>query len=310
MDFRQIEAFVSVYRLRNFSRAGKALYLTQPTISSHISDLENELNVKLFDRSSRDVLPTSAGNIFYQYAINLLETRDSAVCSLHKYGSQIEGRLEIAASTIPGQYLLPRIISGFRQKYPNIMFLVHQADTRKVIMEIQEKKYQIGIVGTRIDEEKVAYEVLSADNLVLISDRKGINGWEGNSNLPLATVLNQPFILREQGSGTRREFEAALKKKGIDPDKLKVIAEMNSTEAIKQAVHEGLGISVVSFLSVEDYLNLGLIRAYAIDELDLKRSFYLVTRKNFPLSPSVEAFQEYILEYFNNTQEYISRNKK
>jgi len=110
------------------------------------------------------------------------------------------------------------------------------------------------------------------------------------------------FILREHGSGTRQEFESALKKKGINPNTLKVVAEMNSTEAIKYAVREGLGVSVVSSLSVEDYLELGIIQAFTIDELDLERSFYLVTHRNQPLSPSVAAFREYILGYYKENK--------
>ena len=145
MDFRQIEAFVSVYRLRNFSRAGKALFLTQPTISSHISDLETELEVKLFDRSSREVMPTGAGDIFYQYAVNLLETRDCAISSLNQHNRQIEGRLEIAASTIPCQYLLPKLMIGFQKINPNIRFLIHQGDTNQVIKKSGRRNTKWGL---------------------------------------------------------------------------------------------------------------------------------------------------------------------
>lgn len=297
MDFREIEAFVSVYRLRSFSQAGKVLYLSQPTISSHINDLESELGMKLFDRSSRDVIPTGAGDVFYQYAVNLLETRGDAIWSLNQHSEKIEGRLEIAASTIPSQYLLPRLLSGFRDKYPNILFMIHQGDTREVIREIQEKKYQIGIVGTCTDEDKLEYELLSGDRLILISSRDG-NDCQQSASISLEKLREKPFILREPGSGTRQEFETALKKQGINPNSLKVVAEMNSTEAIKYAVREGLGVSVVSSLSIEDYLQLGLIQAHTIDGLDLERSFYLVTHRNQPLSPSVETFRKYILEYY------------
>ncbi|WP_019849686.1 selenium metabolism-associated LysR family transcriptional regulator [Desulfitobacterium sp. PCE1] len=297
MDFRQIEAFVSVYRLRNFSRAGKALFLTQPTISSHINDLENELGVKLFDRSSRDVIPTDAGDIFYQYAVNLLETRDCAISCLNQHNMQIEGRLEIAASSIPSQYLLPKVMTGFQKMNPNIMFLIHQGDTREVIREIQEKKYQVGIVGTRIDEDKLDYEILTNDRLVLIASKECIEPTD-SSCIAIESLLKKKFILREKGSGTREEFEIALRKKGIDPDRLNVVAEMNNMEAIKRAVSEGLGVAVVSSLCVEEELKAKTIQAFIIDGLDLERSFYLVTYRNRPLSPSAAAFREFILNYY------------
>ncbi|CDX04458.1 LysR family transcriptional regulator [Desulfitobacterium sp. LBE] len=299
MDFRQIEAFVSVYRLRNFSRAGKALFLTQPTISNHISDLEIELGVKLFDRSSREVMPTDTGDIFYQYAVNLLETRDCAISSLNQHNRQIEGRLEIAASTIPCQYLLPKIMMGFQKINPNIKFLIHQGDTNQVIREIREKKYQVGIVGTRTDEDKLDYEILTRDRLVLIAARDCIEPAD-RPCIAVEGLLKKQFILRERGSGTREEFETALKKKGIDPDMLKVVAEMNNTEAIKHAVSEGLGVAVVSSLSVGNELKSEAFQAFSIDGLELERSFYLVTYRNRPLSPNVAAFREFILNYYGN----------
>lgn len=300
MDFRQIEAFYYVYRLRNFSRAGDVLFLTQSTISSHINYLESELGVKLFDRSSRNVTPTGAGDVFYQYAVNLLETRGSAICSLSQYSMKIEGRLEIAASTIPSQYLLPRIMKDFRELHPDIQFILHQCDTREVIRALQDKKFQIGIAGTRMDEDNLEYEILSGDRLMLISAFDNSNNSPQNPRISLESLLDKQFILREPGSGTRLEFEAALKKRGINPNELKVVAEMNSTEAIKYAVREGLGVSVVSSLSVEDYLELGLIQTFAIEGLDLERAFYMVTHKNRPLSPCVTAFREYIREYYKN----------
>ena len=301
MDFRQIEAFVYVYRLRNFSRAGEALYLTQPTISSHVNCLESELKVKLFDRSSKDVIPTEAGCTFYQYAVTLLETRDSAIASLNQNSEKIEGRLEIAASTIPSQYLLPQILAHFRAAYPNIYFILHQYDTREVIRALQDKKYQLGIVGTRLNEKNIAYEFLTSDRLMLIAaidDPK----FSQKNTVSFESLVNYRFILREPGSGTRREFETALKKHGLTPDSLPVVAEMNGNEAIKYAVREGLGVSVVSSLSVKDYIESGYIKSLTIEGLDMERAFYLATHRNRPLSPSVAAFREYILEYYQTRQ--------
>lgn len=300
MDFRHIEAFVYVYRFRNFSRAGDAIYLTQSTVSSHIKYLEKYLGVELFDRSNRDVIPTEAGDDFYQYAVNLLETRNYAVSSLNQYKKKIEGWLEIAASTIPSQYLLPRALKGFRDAFPGVQFTLLQGDTREVIREIADKKFQIGFVGTRMDEDKLDYQMLAGDKLVMISAKDKMNCDAESINIE--DLLDKQFILRESGSGTRQEFEKALLKKGINPSTLKVIAEMNSNEAIKIAVSEGMGVSVVSSLSVRDYIDLGLIQAYEIAGLDLERSFYLVTHKNRPLSPCSAAFREYILEYYKKNK--------
>lgn len=294
MDFRQIEAFVAVYRTRSFSRAGEVLYLTQPTISSHINDLEKELGIKLFDRASREVLPTGAGEVFYQSAVHLLETRETAVCSLNQYAGSITGRLEITASTVPAQYLLPKWLKDFREQFPNVGFLIQQGDSYQVTGDLQKKKYQIGLVGARLDGDRLIYTPVAEDRLVLITSKKEIIPNQ-NGRIPLDTLTDKPFILRENGSGTRQTFEKALKKKEIRLKNLKVIAEFNSTEAIKQAVREGLGIAVVSFLSVQDYLDMGLIHLYDIDGLALDRTLYLVTHRQQNLSPCALAFQEYIL---------------
>jgi len=311
MDFKQIEAFVNVYRLRSFSLAGQAMYLTQPTVSSHINDLENELGVKLFDRSSRDIIPTEAADDFYRYAVSILETRTRAINSLNVYKEKIEGRLELAVSTIPGQYLLPRVMKGFNTLYPHIMFIINQGDTQEVIKEIRQKKFQLGIVGARFADNKLEFETLCSDRLLLITstDFKGSSHYqikkkEGTESLiTLDELVSMPFIVRERGSATRQEFETALKARGLNPESLSIVAEMNSTEAIKCAVKEGLGVSVVSARSVEDYLELGLIKAFGIEGLNLKRSFYLVTLRGQPLSPNAATFRQFIIEYFQKSSD-------
>ncbi|MDD4504445.1 MAG: LysR family transcriptional regulator, partial [Clostridiaceae bacterium] len=138
MDFRQIEAFVYVVRFRSFSKAADAIYLTQPTVSSHINTLEKELGIKLIDRSGKNVEPTSAGKIFYEYANNLINIRDNAIFTLSEFTRKVEGKVEIAASTVPTEYLLPKLMIGFRNIYSNINFSVDQFDSKQVIDELLE----------------------------------------------------------------------------------------------------------------------------------------------------------------------------
>lgn len=314
MDFRQLEIFVSVYRLRNFSRAGEALFLSQPTISNQINCLEEELGVKLFDRTSRQIIPTESARTFYSYALKMLDLRERAIFALSK-NKEIGGRLEIAASTIPSQYLLPGPMKSFQEKNPNVSFLMNKGDTEEVTKGLLEMKYEIGIVGARLDLSNLNYEKLTQDKLVLITQnmavdrveaidlRDGIQGDLTEEKIPLESLLDKKFIVREPGSGTRLAFEMALKEKGLDPDVLQIVAEMNNLESIKQAVREGLGVSVVSSLSVEDYLKCGWVKAYAVEGLNLERDFYLITHKNRTLSPCAAAFQRHILEYYNGKLE-------
>lgn len=299
MDFRQIEAFLSVYKLNSFSRAAEMLYLTQPTVSAHINTLETELGVKLFDRSSKEVQPTPGGKIFYDYARDMINTRDGAFISLKDYTRRIRGRVELAASTIPGQYLLPGVMKGFVERYPQVRFSLSQMDSLSVLDLLKDKRVELGVVGSKEPGDRLEYSYLTADNLVLITPNTGKYAFWVEGAIDFNSLKEEPFLLRETGSGTRQEFEKALQGIGIDIKTLNIIARLNSSEAINHSVSEGLGLSVVSSLSAADYLSLNKIKAFTIKGLNLKRAFYLANLKNRPLSPIMSVFKEYILQYFN-----------
>lgn len=300
MDFKQIEAFVYVVRHKSFSKAADALYLTQPTISSHISSLENILGIKLIDRSSKEIYPTTAGKIFFEYAQNLINMRDNAIYALKDFSTNIKGKLEIAASTVPSQYIVPELIINFLQKYKNINFNLIQLDTGQVIEELIDKKFEIGIVGSMIKNDKLVYEKLTKDKLVLITPCNKKYKDMINKKISINELINEPFIFRESGSGTRQEFEKFLNKANVNPKSIKIIAQINNLEAIKQAVHLGLGVSIVSARSAEDYLKSGMLKVFEIEGFTMKREFYLVHYKNRPISPITKAFKSFALKYYKN----------
>lgn len=300
MDFKQIEAFVYVVRHKSFSKAADAIYLTQPTVSAHINSLENEIGTKLIDRSGKEVLPTEAGNIFFEYAINLMNTRDAAVFSLNGFANGSSGKLDIAASSVPGQYIIPDLILGFQKKYKNIFFNITQLDTNQVIDELLGNSYEIGVVGSIINNEKLKYERLLEDKLVIIAPNNKRFDKKDNM-ISMEDLISENFIFREAGSGTRKEFEEKLINAGIDPKSMNIVAQMNSTEAIKQAVSLGLGISIVSSISAQDYVKFGMLKAFEIKEFSLNRKFYIVYHKNRPMSPIANMFREFALSYFPNT---------
>lgn len=298
MDFRQIEAFVYVVRYRSFSRAADAIYLTQPTVSSHISTLEKELGIKLIDRSGKEVEPTKAGSVFYDYANNLINIRDNALFTLNEFSKKIEGKVEIAASTVPAEYLLPRLMIGFRNIYNNISFSADQFDSKQVINEILEKKYELGMVGTIIENSKLEYHKLLDDKLVLATPYNKKYSAITTNTVTFDDIQNENFIYRESGSGTRQEFERIFMKHGINPSSIRIAAQFNSIDAIKQAVSQGLGVSIMSYISIEDYVRFDQIKAFDIEGFDLNRSFYIVTHKNRPLSPVNSVFLKYMTEYY------------
>jgi len=296
MDFRQIEAFVYVVRFNSFSKAADAIFLTQPTVSSHISSLENELGIKLIDRSSKEVEPTAAGKLFYDYASNLVNIRDQAIFNLNEFSRKVAGKVEIAASTVPAEYLLPKLMLGFKSMYEDISFSVDQLDSDQVIDGLLEKKYDLGMAGTTIENNKLDYRKLAEDRLVLAASCSGKFGAITSDTLTFDSIKEESFIYRESGSGTRKEFEKILVNHGISPSSIRITAQFNSIDAIKQAVSHGLGVSVMSYRSIEDYIRFGQIRAFDIEGFDLKRAFYIVTHKKRPLSPVNSVFLKYVTE--------------
>jgi DNA-binding transcriptional LysR family regulator len=297
VDFKQIEAFVYVVKYKSFSKAADAIYLTQPTVSAHVSSLENELGIKLIDRSGKDIYLSKAGKLFYEYAINMLNSRDHAVCKIREFARDISGTLEVVASTVPAQYLLPELLVAFRKCYSDINFIVHQSDSAKVAENILESGAEIGITGSIIEDEKLVYENILNDKLVLIvPNNKRFQSIDAK-DIDFNPFLKEPFILREEGSGTRKEFEKFLRSEGIDCRSLNIIALMNSTEAVKQAVSQGLGISIISRMAVEDYERFELIKVLDIESSYLERNFYLTYHKNRTISPVTEAFKEFIRKF-------------
>lgn len=287
MDFKQIEAFINVAKFKSFSKAAEAIFLSQPTISAHISNLEKELNTTLFDRSSKEVNLTPAGKIFFDYALNLLNIRNNAIYSINEFQKTIAGKLNIASSTTPCRFLLPSLVKKFTENYPAVEFDVKEDSTKSVIELVLNGEVEIGIVGETICDERLEYKKIADDNLILISapDVPSINSIED--------MIKEKFILRESGSATRNVFEEFLSSNGL-LEKIKVAIETSSLEAVLQFVKNGLGVSVVSELACEDYIKAGYIKKHDVKNLNLKRSIYLVLHQKRTLSPAARAFKEFI----------------
>lgn len=297
MDFRQIEAFVNVVKYKSFSRAADALYLTQPTISTHISSLEKELGVQLIDRTGKEASPTRDGKELFPYAMELINTRDHAVNALQPKTQEIEGILEIQASSVPGEYIVPSLLSGFQKIHPQVRFYLEQSDTGQVERNLLENKGEIGFLGDRGTKD-LNYVKLVTDQMVLVTPKNekflAIKGEE----VTIDTMIKEPFLWREQGSATRKEFEERLVSLGKDPREIKAVALMNSLEAILQSVSCGMGVSVVPRLAVEGNRNYLM---FQIQDMDLNRDFYLVWKKGGILSAKAEAFRDYVVSFYNAT---------
>ena len=296
MDFKQIEAFVNVVKYKSFSKAADALYLSQPTISTHINTLENELGVQLIDRRGKEALPTQQGSVLYKYGVTMINVREKAVLSMSNSARQIGGVLEIQASSVPGEYIVPALISKFRELHPRVKFYLEQSDSSTVEDNLLAQKGEIGFMGHKAGGG-LCCERLAVDQMVLVTPNNEKYQAMKGRKIAFSEIGNEPFLWREQGSATRREFEEKIEALGCNPKQINVVARMNSMEAIKQAVGCGLGVSIVSRMSVEDQPDQRLL-TFEIQDVNFDREFYLVWNKNIPISATAEAFRNFALEEY------------
>lgn len=297
LDFRQLETFIEVIKLKSFSKAANKLYLTQPTVTSHIQNLEKELGTILINRSGKEITTTEAGSILYNYALDIINTCQMAKFHLETYNGKIEGHLHISASTIPRQYILPRILMDFVKKYPHVTFTINEDDSKQVLKNILDSNTDFGIIGAKYNSKNLEYIKLLEDNLIGIAPNNSKYDWKPYEELDLNFLHNEKIILREKGSGTRHLFESEIRKKNLDLQSLNVICYVQDNETIKKFVEVGLGISFVSEIAVKREIDQGLLKPFKLKNINFTRNFYFAYHKKRQLSPLTQTFKDFVTKY-------------
>lgn len=297
MDIRQIETFIQVANLKSFSKAAKKLYITQPTVTNHIQNLENELGTILINRSGKNISLTDAGALFYKHAINILNSCEMAKFDLAAFKGSIQGHIYIYSSSVPRKYILPNIIGEFLKKYPNVTFTLENKDSKETVISILEGETDFGIVGAKHPSNKLNYIDLVTDNLVLITPNNSYFPKPNFSTLNIEEIMDKKIIFREEGSGTRSLVVKELEKNNVSLENLNIVGFTEDTEVIKNLVSLGVGISFVSNRGIDDDIKSGKYKAYYVEGLDLTRKFYFVYHNKRQLSPLNETFKSFILEY-------------
>jgi DNA-binding transcriptional LysR family regulator len=296
MDIHHLRVFASVFKNRSFSKASEELHLTQPTISNHIKALEDEFDCKLFDRLGRTILPTKEAEVLYSHSVELIERTNNLREAIGLIKKDISGKLIIGASTIPGVYLLPGFMSEFRKKFPSISFQILISDSKGIIENISRHELLLGIVGAKLGNEHIKYMPFIEDELIVVAPPH----LSKNRMMTLQELLKFPMVLREEGSGTRKETERFLANKGISPENIHIAGVFGSTDAIKQAVKAGLGVSILSKFSVADELRHKILEEINLTDIQMKRRFYIVTHKKRTLPRLYETFLNYIVAESKN----------
>ena len=292
MDLRQLEIFVKVAELGSFSRAAEALFLTQPTVSEHIRTLEVELGVRLLDRLGRGAAVTRAGQLLLSHAQRMLALSREARQAMDGFLGRMSGELTVAASTIPGEYILPAMIGRFKEKFPDISITVLIGDSQTVVDWVADGRAELGVVGARLPHRGVEYRELWPDDVVVVVPAG--HPWHGRRQVTLEDLRAEPLLLRERGSGTRAALERALGEAQTDLGAFRIVGEMGSTQAIKQAVKAGVGLSVLSKRAVEEECKSGLLWCLRVEDLKVTRSFHLATHRERSRSPLAEAFRAFV----------------
>ena len=294
MEINKLEAFCKVVELKSFTLTAKAVLLTQPTVSEHIRSLEQELGQKLLDRLGRSVEPTPVGHLFYGYAKKILQTRQEAEQAVAQYCGNLDGRVMLGCGTIPGTYLLPGLIGEFRAQHPSIKTTLCINSSRIISENVLKGELDFGVVGAKWSESGLIWTRMFHDELILAVHPE--HPWADGKSVSLDNVMQEPFILREPESGTRKVFSQILAENGLKENDLKEVAEIGSTAAIKEAIKAGIGMSVLSWCALRDDINCGKLAAVTLQKQTIERPFYLVQRKNRQLSPVASVFLEYLHE--------------
>jgi len=285
LDFKQIEAFLCVAKVKSFSKAAGIIFLSQPTISSHISSLEKELNVQLFDRTSKEVNLTPAGESFKQYAADIINIRNQAITEISTFNNNVSGKLNLSASTTPCNTVVPKLLKKFLMIYPSVTFNIIEQSSGKIIKDILDLNCEIGLIGNSIENDKIKSYKITEDELVVISS----SSLNLSKKLVLEDLLKYKFIMREKNSATRVTFETELIKLNITCKKLNIVCEVNNVDTIIRLVNSGIGISIVSKNTLKNYIHKD-INISTLQDISLKRNIYLVVNSKRTLTPTAAAF--------------------
>ena len=300
--FRELEIFSKVVDLGSFSKAADAVFLVQASVSERIASLEKKVGTRLLDRMGRKVIPTAAGELLHKHATLILDMKETAQLEMEKFLGLKQGDISIGGSTIPGEYILPALISKFNKKYPHISVQLKISDSSDIEKHVLAGQLEFGVIGSKSKHPNIISQQLWEDELVLaVPDN---HPFARRKSVHLNELMDEPFILREQGSGTLKILKNYLSKSGQDgTNAFQVIARFGSSTSVKEGIKSGLGLSILSIRAIETDLKAGLLRALKIKGLSLSRNFFLIRNKLRIASPSCQAMLNYLLAT-------VSENKK
>ncbi|MHB9002440.1 MAG: selenium metabolism-associated LysR family transcriptional regulator [Coriobacteriia bacterium] len=291
MNIAQVRTFLAVVEHGSFSAAAKAMSLSQPAVTMQLQSLEADVGATLLDRKYRKVELTEAGLALLPFARKMIEDVEAARQEIARLSESVTGRLRLAASTTPGQYVLPGLLGSFLADHGRVTISLRVMDTSQVVEAVESGEADLGVTGAEIRGAKVAHERLGMDELVLICPPA--HRFAAQAPASLSEVVSEPFVMREEGSGTRLVMESELALAGIEPGDIHVITELGTGEAIVNAVEGGLGVAVVSSWVAAKALQLGTVSRIDVAPFPVSRPFYVVSPRG-TMTRAAHAFLEHL----------------
>lgn len=296
MELKQLQSFCEVVKYKSFTKAAEKLYLSQPTISTHVRQLEEEFQTSLIVRTTKSVEVTPRGLELYECACNIVNLRDN----LMRSWNDEDGRMiRIGASTIPSAYILPEILPAFRTVRPNTQFHVFQGDSQSIAEGLLRGTFDIGLIGVAVHEELLELTPFYADRMVLITPvNDHFRAFAQAGGMTLEDICREPILLREQSSGSKKCITAYFERMGISENELTITARLNDQESIKNLVAGGLGVSIISAKAAEDAVRSGRLLTFPLPDADAQRSLYVACRRGAFLSGQAQQFAAFVKGFY------------
>ena len=293
MEVKHLRTFVAAASESSFTRAAESLNVTQAAVSQHVAALEHELLTPLFDRTGRTVSLTAAGRRLQDYAQRIIALVEEAQRTVAGIETHIEGRLRIAASTIPAEHLLPTMLAEFREQFPDVREAVHITDSRLATKAVLDGDADIGLVGEKPKSSRIVAAPVATDELIFVVGPQ--HACAKKRYINPQSLLKQKLIVREPGSGSRQCIEESLRARRISLDQLNVVMEVNSNDAIRAAVREDIGVAFLSSLSAAGDLESGELRRVDVRGVQPTRQLFLIHKPEGLYCAATRAFIDFVL---------------
>ena len=292
MDFRQLKSFVTVVEFKSFSKAAEKLHIAQPTISTHVRQLEEELGSRLILRTTKSIEITTQGWDAYRYASKILDLRD---CILDHCTANAKSILRIGASTIPATYILPTMLAKFAEFSSDTYFNVSQTNGQAVIDGVFDGQFDLGFAGMEAEREGMICQPFCRNRMVIIAPVTEHYLNLQNHISPRELLLQEPVVLREKGS--QKSANRYLMSLDINEDDMNVVARVNDQETVKNMVATGMGISMISEIAARDMIRARRLLKFELPDFQFQNQIYLVYRDRFNMLPAVQDVISYLQRY-------------